>query len=974
MSKTKRGTLIHGVAASEHLDSSGERIKIDGIDISSLTKDGTLTWEHKNDNASQVVGKIIAAKKILKLEDCKDEYQKYFWNRIKLPFLYIVGELLDGVGHHTAEEVAAMLRYDKQQNDPKTKKLINFSIEGSRLDKRGSSITKCIARKVTLTLTPCNKMAFAELKEEEIPADTKKVEAGMTGNQEDFSFVQNLMSKGEFISSCQIMKNEASSDILKAIPKYTTSLASIKLKNKPESSKLDYRPVGPTEGMQREGKEWKPKRTFGSMDAPSKLKLGDRIVYPKAKAKTGAEIYGKAPKESSTWKKKEPMITIPAKEMVAEHKKLVHVLETPSHKDDLEEAKEQGKELKEYKRKLKEGTKKKKKIKKMFVPVKANMFKTKKMSNMRKALTAGCAMGVPSVRSQGEAIEKGLAFATKNHAEVTQPATTKSEHLSINLKKSNEDYKKMAASGVALLHPVSIRGAKENQSGIPYHSTIKLFNKEADSPEAIHDIASKRNFEVPNPEHIHIIPDKFNDRFGNELHVLKLHGPEADKIKENHQAFESMGNKTPYEFTPHITVDPEIWNEVQSKGLKTAKEAGIQFHPAELKSGHERLKTYAPQNVDNIPLPSEKKSEDLEIDIFKSDSLILSGEINPLLNRVEDKYFVKKKYLGRLLTILKSNLSEGDSDTTTRYNLNQTIYFDNKDMDAFRDNMEQITPRFKIRIRRYAPNNGAWENVAYVELKIKTEDGVTRKVRIKIPADHIDKLCNGEEIEVDDAIRELNHDIDPEYLIRRVLAVNSAINKYGLKKQLTVSYQRRAYSSKDIRITLDDNLRYYESSKVLDDALMSILGSSFYKKFSKPFKKFREQEYVVLEVKREKESPDWIKDMIEECEAKKVKFSKYCAAVFTYIQTGGKDHHHISRMKKFDIKSVIDNLKNDLSMSNEMAKSESYNIAWNRLLDNFEKKEELLKFLKVRLPELTEKDALILANLVAKSYLNNHSA
>jgi len=45
-------------------------------------------------------------------------------------------------------------------------------------------------------------------------------------------------------------------------------------------------------------------------------------------------------------------IVMTAKQAVDEHKELVHVLKTPSHKDDLKEAKEQGVELKEYKQKL----------------------------------------------------------------------------------------------------------------------------------------------------------------------------------------------------------------------------------------------------------------------------------------------------------------------------------------------------------------------------------------------------------------------------------------------------------------------------------------------------------------------------------------------------------------------------------------------------------------------------------------------
>jgi len=158
----KHGTFIHGIAASQHIDSSGERIIISGVDVSSLTLDGVFNFEHESKQASQIVGKILEAKKILTKDDCENKHHKFFWDKVKMPFIYVMGELFDSVNHIGANDVAAMARYDKNVDDTKTKKLINFSIEGSRLGKEGSNITNCIARKVTVTLTPCNKMAQAE--------------------------------------------------------------------------------------------------------------------------------------------------------------------------------------------------------------------------------------------------------------------------------------------------------------------------------------------------------------------------------------------------------------------------------------------------------------------------------------------------------------------------------------------------------------------------------------------------------------------------------------------------------------------------------------------------------------------------------------------------------------------------------------------------------------------------------------------
>lgn len=162
---SKSGTFINGIAASQHLDSSGEVLLIEGLDISSLEAGhGTFNWEHKNDNSSQTVGKVLKAKKIFSEKDCEDDTQLHFWGICQVPFLYVMGELFDAVGHEQAKEAAAMLRYDaqKRSEDSNYKNVISFSIEGGKIEKKGSEITRSIARKVTLTISACNKMALAE--------------------------------------------------------------------------------------------------------------------------------------------------------------------------------------------------------------------------------------------------------------------------------------------------------------------------------------------------------------------------------------------------------------------------------------------------------------------------------------------------------------------------------------------------------------------------------------------------------------------------------------------------------------------------------------------------------------------------------------------------------------------------------------------------------------------------------------------
>lgn len=156
-------SFIHGVAASSALDTSGERIIIEGMDISSLEVDGVFNYEHKNDQPSQVVGKILKAKKIFSEKDCDNADESYFWEKTQCPFVYVMGELFDDYSE-SAKEVAGKFKYDKD-NDHK-RNVCNFSIEGAKLpgSREGMSILRSIARKVTITVHPCNHQAIAELK------------------------------------------------------------------------------------------------------------------------------------------------------------------------------------------------------------------------------------------------------------------------------------------------------------------------------------------------------------------------------------------------------------------------------------------------------------------------------------------------------------------------------------------------------------------------------------------------------------------------------------------------------------------------------------------------------------------------------------------------------------------------------------------------------------------------------------------
>lgn len=167
-------TFCHGIASCQALDKSGEIVEISGLDITSLPKTGILNYEHKSDVPGQICGKILSAKKIHTAKDCSNEHETYFWNKCRVPFVYITAELLDDYCQ-SGKDAAGLFRYDHDKKGQNKHAILGFSVEGSEIPntRRGMVITRSIARKVTLTASPCNSLCTAELLEQKVPSQVK---------------------------------------------------------------------------------------------------------------------------------------------------------------------------------------------------------------------------------------------------------------------------------------------------------------------------------------------------------------------------------------------------------------------------------------------------------------------------------------------------------------------------------------------------------------------------------------------------------------------------------------------------------------------------------------------------------------------------------------------------------------------------------------------------------------------------------
>lgn len=158
----KKPLEIDACAGSQLRDTQGEMLSVEGADISDLEA-GKGRW---NDNHGKgffnSIGRITGAKKIFKEEDCEDDRQRYYWNKVKAPYIYVKGYLYSDEDHPNAKAAAAILRNIHKADVPLK---LKASVEGGVIS-RGLADPSLLARtkihSVALTFTPANNATLVE--------------------------------------------------------------------------------------------------------------------------------------------------------------------------------------------------------------------------------------------------------------------------------------------------------------------------------------------------------------------------------------------------------------------------------------------------------------------------------------------------------------------------------------------------------------------------------------------------------------------------------------------------------------------------------------------------------------------------------------------------------------------------------------------------------------------------------------------
>jgi 8-oxo-dGTP pyrophosphatase MutT (NUDIX family) len=140
----------------------------------------------------------------------------------------------------------------------------------------------------------------------------------------------------------------------------------------------------------------------------------------------------------------------------------------------------------------------------------------------------------------------------------------------------------------AIVHyPVTIGGEHETKEGVPYHITLRWGKWKGTKEELVEAVEKAlEGLDTHRPKISTWRPDVFKGK-DKTFHVLLV--PVEGHMLKLRDALEPVFGKDPFpEYKPHISVDEELWNEIQKKKLSPG-DLMVDVLPLEVRMGNAQL-------------------------------------------------------------------------------------------------------------------------------------------------------------------------------------------------------------------------------------------------------------------------------------------------------------------------------------------------------------------------------------------------
>jgi SPX domain protein involved in polyphosphate accumulation len=255
--------------------------------------------------------------------------------------------------------------------------------------------------------------------------------------------------------------------------------------------------------------------------------------------------------------------------------------------------------------------------------------------------------------------------------------------------------------------------------------------------------------------------------------------------------------------------------------------------------------------------------------------------------RVEDKVLLSQEQAELLLEDVNRHMKPSYLHEGTKFTLIASYYFDSRELCFFHHHFLKTPKRYKLRIRRYAPN-GVWNDEApLIELKSK-ENGISKKRRFALTPDNYERVMKGETMLMTEELKALNPKAKEEKLFKWKTKINSLMLEFGLKPALKVQYKRFAFEAADgFRLTMDRDLKIERLDfDVPKAAVTPAISGEIWEKAARLAAKYDRERHCVVELKHTGQPPQWVVSFLKQREIEETSFSKYCWAV---NETAGRE-------------------------------------------------------------------------------------
>lgn len=225
-------------------------------------------------------------------------------------------------------------------------------------------------------------------------------------------------------------------------------------------------------------------------------------------------------------------------------------------------------------------------------------------------------------------------------------------------------------------------------------------------------------------------------------------------------------------------------------------------------------------------------------------------------NRYELKYILPYGQYQKILQDFKGFLQpDKHADAGGVYRIS-SLYYDSPDLSCYRNKIDGIKYRRKLRLRVYKDSDMTF---GFVEIKQRINRTVQKR-RICLPIDEAKALCSGMDIDMQ------RLDQTDQETASEVLYLVKALS---LRPQCIISYHRKAYEGSryehGLRVTFDTHLKYRLNN-------LDVTQPSKDRFFLPP-------DSVVMEVKANERVPIWLTSLfgLHQCNLQRV--SKYCLGI-----------------------------------------------------------------------------------------------